>query len=452
MVELLSQSLVALALYGLFVLVYTILGAYHNINIWKMSFDWKIWANGLAKWLLLGFSVIATVLGVAVLFSYADRWGVDIPQAQAVSSKAIFAVMVTGCLTMVAKITQKLAGIFGVSKEVLESIQKTALEAEADEVVALEIEDLPKLPKDYVKQKLEAEKIGGLGAVYSVPINSYEAFRSAVINRGYDIDGAYSYQCWDGAALLWQQLGQSLITGNGAARGCWELNRDRNANPHFDLIFDKTQIKRGDVLFFGGSRWGHVGFADENFANRGYISVLGQNQRGNGNGYVFTVDNISMVNFLGAMRLKKWRAATTPAPAPQPQNTGSTAGFNLGDTVEFVKAVDTKGTPLAVSGTYNVVEISNGSIVVARNGAIIARVYPINLRKVEVAKPVENSSTQPLKVGDRVVPTRLVSYDGVPLTQWDDSYELAELVGDRAVLVARGQVWAAMNIKDLRKA
>ena len=207
-------------------------------------------------------------------------------------------------------------------------------------------------------------------------------------------------------------------------------------------------------MCFGGSKGGHTGFADENYAGRGYISVLGQNQRGDGNGHIFTVDNISLANFLGAMRLKKWRVAEnpTPAPAPQPQNTVSTAGFNLGDTVEFVNAVDTKGTPLAVSGTYSVFEISNGSIVVARNGVIIARVYPINLRKVEVAKPVENSSNQTLKVGDRVVPNRLVSYDGVPLTQWDDNYELAELVGDRAVLVARGQVWAAMNINDLRKA
>lgn len=59
------------------------------------------------------------------------------------------------------------------------------------------------------------------------------------------------------------------------------------------------------------------------------------------------------------------------------------------------------------------------------------------------------------KVGDKVVPTRLVSYDGVPLVQYDDYYYITQLSGDRAVLSANrnGQmiVWSAMNTKDIRK-
>lgn len=54
------------------------------------------------------------------------------------------------------------------------------------------------------------------------------------------------------------------------------------------------------------------------------------------------------------------------------------------------------------------------------------------------------------KVGDKVVPTSLVSYNGVPLRQYDPYYTISELYGDRAVLVARGQVWAAMNTKNLK--
>lgn len=60
------------------------------------------------------------------------------------------------------------------------------------------------------------------------------------------------------------------------------------------------------------------------------------------------------------------------------------------------------------------------------------------------------------KVGDIVVPTRLVDYNGTPLIQYDDTYTITQINGDRAVLSAprNGQmvVWAAMNTKDIRKA
>lgn len=60
------------------------------------------------------------------------------------------------------------------------------------------------------------------------------------------------------------------------------------------------------------------------------------------------------------------------------------------------------------------------------------------------------------KVGDIVVPTRLVDYNGTPLKQYDDTYTITQIDGDRAVLSAprNGQmvVWAALNIRDIRKA
>jgi len=60
------------------------------------------------------------------------------------------------------------------------------------------------------------------------------------------------------------------------------------------------------------------------------------------------------------------------------------------------------------------------------------------------------------KVGDVVVPTKLVDYNGTPLVQYDDNYTITQINGDRAVLSAprNGQmvVWAAMNTNDIRKA
>lgn len=67
-----------------------------------------------------------------------------------------------------------------------------------------------------------------------------------------------------------------------------------------------------------------------------------------------------------------------------------------------------------------------------------------------VDPPEPTPQPEEFKVGDKVVPTRLVNYTGTKLKQYDKSYTITELVGDRAVLSARGQVWAAMNIKDIK--
>lgn len=88
-----------------------------------------------------------------------------------------------------------------------------------------------------------------------------------------------------------------------------------------------------------------------------------------------------------------------------------------------------------------------------------------DVRVVEwVAEPAPAPAPEPtpepvdegFKVGDIVVPTRLVDYNGTPLVQYDDTYTITQISGDRAVLSAprNGQmvVWAAMNTKDIRKA
>lgn len=68
----------------------------------------------------------------------------------------------------------------------------------------------------------------------------------------------------------------------------------------------------------------------------------------------------------------------------------------------------------------------------------------------EVAVPVTPEIVS-YQVGDTVIPTVLVDYDGTPLVQYDDVYTITELIGDRAVLEARGQVWAAMNVANIQK-
>lgn len=67
----------------------------------------------------------------------------------------------------------------------------------------------------------------------------------------------------------------------------------------------------------------------------------------------------------------------------------------------------------------------------------------------------EDIEPDDIKVGDWVVPIRLINYNGVPVRCYDDKYMVTALNGNRAVCSAlrnnRLVVWAAMNIKDLKK-
>lgn len=67
-------------------------------------------------------------------------------------------------------------------------------------------------------------------------------------------------------------------------------------------------------------------------------------------------------------------------------------------------------------------------------------------------QPTPEPTPEPeFKVGDKVVPTKLVDYNGTPLVQYDDYYTITQISGDRAVLSARGAIWAAMNTANIRK-
>lgn len=173
------------------------------------------------------------------------------------------------------------------------------------------------LPADYAEQKIKEEeaadedKVGGTGSQYDVPTGSYAEFKNAVNGNGYDIDNHYGWQCWDGAALLWQQLGKSLVTGNGLAIGCWDLKRDLNKYDLFDLVTDANTLQPGDVV---AMRPNHIGFFDGYDGE--YMRILAQNQGGktgpNG-GRAFNLVRIVKSAFAGAFRYKKWAAAQAPS-------------------------------------------------------------------------------------------------------------------------------------------
>lgn len=161
-----------------------------------------------------------------------------------------------------------------------------------------------------------------------VPHATYDEFRNAVNDHGYDMDGLYGYQCWDGVDLLYEQsdVGQYLYTGaGGVAKECWtnETSRQRNGSGHFSIIYDKTKIKKGDILVFNTySGWygsaGHIGFADGDYNGTEYIDILSQNYGAGANPVTGKPFNILQAYlgtaFLGAFRYDAWQQPVPPTP------------------------------------------------------------------------------------------------------------------------------------------
>lgn len=146
-----------------------------------------------------------------------------------------------------------------------------------------------------------------------VPHATYQEFRNAVLGNGYNMDGAYGCQCWDGADLIWYQYGLRLYTGpQGYAVECWTVSRSLNAvYPFTDMYTGLQGIKRGDIVVFAATSSnpaGHIAYADEDYNGGPTLNCLGQNQ-GPGAGEWGTVFNIwanNVSEIIGAFRNTNW--------------------------------------------------------------------------------------------------------------------------------------------------
>lgn len=297
-------------------------GIAKNLYVQDLEFDWHKLFKGVAKWLIAG---IATVGGASVIYAagwygknVGVEWGVA---AQALSKDALIAAVTTGVGYQIISLVSNIAHIFkaGHTEDLdIEFNDELAdYEAIADktkEIIANVADFFT--PEDYAKKHGEWEEKGGIGQHYTVPIGNFEIFKNATLGRGYDIDNYYGQQCWDYAALLWQQLGLSLLTGNGLAIGCWDLKREVNKSSQFDLVYNVNDLKAGDVVVM---RPNHIGFFVGWSGN--YMQILGQNQGGTpcaAGGSAVNIVNIAKSSFAGAFRYKAWNKATTTQVITQP--------------------------------------------------------------------------------------------------------------------------------------
>ena len=150
-----------------------------------------------------------------------------------------------------------------------------------------------------------------------IPHGSFDEWRSATIGNMYDVDGWYSGQCWDYCALCYYQYGLPLVTkaGGGVAKDCWNISRAINSRPPFQAIEGVQNIKRGDILVFGGGYAGHICFADEDYNGTMRLDCLGQNQGTDGSGGLANVMNLSLSDFLGIFRNTEWDGSSPTPPS-----------------------------------------------------------------------------------------------------------------------------------------
>ena len=188
--EVIKTALIDFGLYSWFVLLYTVVGGYQNINIFGMKWDWKVWLNGLVKWAGLGFVVIGTATGASILLEQATSQGVELSNIQSIAPRVVFAVMLVGSAYMVAKIIAKLATSVGLTDEQLKKIQETSVNTDADKPMILNLDNLSVMSAEYIAHRKAQEEAGGLGAIYSLPIDNYDVFRANVIGKGFNVDNA----------------------------------------------------------------------------------------------------------------------------------------------------------------------------------------------------------------------------------------------------------------------
>ena len=389
MEELINQlvtTAVGLGILGGAYLLDLVVGTIKVLFTKNMHWSWKKMGEDLLKALILGLSIEAWVARWNVASWYAGKVGLDISAfTNAMSISGMIGAIGIGAVWYLSN-----AG-----KNLIDFVNTKHVEVKVDESKT-DYETIRKVTEKYIasltthddveRQKEMEEKHdkdGGLGYSYVVPHDTYEHFRNAVMSKGFDLDGQYSYQCWDGACLLWQQIGRWLYTGNGCASGCWTLKRDVNAGSDFELIYDKRQIKRGDVLVFSCGQYGHIGYADEDYNGTEYIKLLGQNQSAD---MKFCVINMNLGTFLGAFRFKQWAKKPTPTPTPTPTPPAPAIGFNVGDIVVPTNLVDYYGTPLKQWDDNYVISQINGDRAVLcanRDGNLIcwAAMNVSNIRK-----------------------------------------------------------------------
>lgn len=110
---------------------------------------------------------------------------------------------------------------------------------------------------------------------------TYEDFKNEVLGKGFDIDGAYGQQCFDGAMYYSQCLGYPVFHCpiTGYVQDIWELRQTSGILEFYDEV---ELLEPGDIVVFKRSTYtplSHIAIFDHDVDGI-YGAFLGQNQGG----------------------------------------------------------------------------------------------------------------------------------------------------------------------------
>lgn len=108
---------------------------------------------------------------------------------------------------------------------------------------------------------------------------SYQDFKNRVLGNGFDIDGWFLFQCWDGYAQFCIENGipYANCTVSGFVKDLWEQRHSNGILNYFDEV---TMLEPGDLVIFKEHPWtpySHVAVFDSDIDGV-YGTFLGQNQ------------------------------------------------------------------------------------------------------------------------------------------------------------------------------
>ena len=193
---------------------------------------------------------------------------------------------------------------------------------------------------------------------------SYQDFKNTHLGNGYDIDGWFGDQCWDGFAEYCKYLGYPVIncTDSGYAQDLWTQRHSNGILNYFDEV---EVMQAGDVAIFDvtpSTPYSHVAIFDSDAGN-GYGYFLGQNQGGeqknpNGGGVFNIVALPYSATFATAFRPKSINAQViTNSSESSPVASGmkkddyfiDVSAYQPGDLTDICNASGTRNTIIKVS-------------------------------------------------------------------------------------------------------
>ena len=110
---------------------------------------------------------------------------------------------------------------------------------------------------------------------------TYEDFKNEVLGKGYDIDGAFGEQCFDGAMYYSKWLGYPVFHCGitGYVQDIWEMRQTSGILEYYDEV---EYLEPGDIVVFKKSPQtplSHIAIFDSDI-DGSYGRFLGQNQGG----------------------------------------------------------------------------------------------------------------------------------------------------------------------------